>query len=108
MTTHSPGYPVTRADAELVLTRHVASIDSPGATRRTLSRQTIRRFLRELSEPGQPDIVLTEDRLLQWMLGDVAGRCVTLAVRRLILLGGGVRRVGHRYALVGMVSWPSL
>jgi hypothetical protein len=87
VTTLIPGYQIARADAEQVLVRHVASLDSQSGYRRTLCRQTIERFLMNVSEPGLPTIVLSEERLLRWMLQDVAGRCVQLAVRRLRLLG---------------------
>jgi hypothetical protein len=100
MTTLPLTHPVTRADAEKVLARHVALIDTPSAPRRTLCRQVIQRFLMDLSQPGQPVIVLSESQLPRWMIQDAAGRCVTLAVRRLILLGDYLRTLAEK----GLVS----
>jgi integrase len=91
MNAHLPACRVTRADAERALERHVGSIDGQSGVRRALSHQTLRRFLTDLAEPGGTVVLLSEDRLLQWMIRDAASHCLTLAVRRLILLGDYLR-----------------
>ena len=104
MSTPPLNYQVEPAAAEQVLARHLASLDGHSIVRRKLSRQTIQRFLTDLSKLSSPAtvrlVLLTEDRLLQWMIQDVAGRCRTLAVRRLILLGDYLRALAE----AGLVS----
>lgn len=83
-------YAIAWGDAEQILARHLVSLAGHGATTKGLHRQTLRKFLADLREPdeqGALQLVLGENRLVEWMIREVSGRNSVYARKRLAVLG---------------------
>ncbi len=87
-------YTVERSHAERIMTQRLTALDGCRKETRDLRRRTLWQFLTELSEPneqGAMQLVLSEDRLFQWLIRYVAGRHPENARRRLSILGHYLR-----------------
>jgi integrase len=84
------GYKLDRADAERVWTGHVATAAGERWHQRYLGRHVIPEFLDSVSvaDPsGGQQLVIDRQRVLSWMIQDVAGKALAYAAERLAVLG---------------------
>lgn len=90
MSDHSRRCMVDRAAAERVLNDHLGSLGGQSHRNRLQHQSTIRQLLSDLAEPHDDDgrcLVLSESRLLRWLIGDTRGRTTAALRTELSVLG---------------------
>ena len=89
MTPSEPRHDLDRADAERVWTGHVAASAGERWHQRYVGRHVIAEFLDSVSvtDPsGRQHLVIDRQRVLNWMIQDVAGKTPRYAAERLAIL----------------------
>lgn len=90
MSDNTRGCVVDRAAAERVLNDHLDSLGGQSHRNRLHHQSTIRQFLKDLSEPQDDNgrhLVLSESRLLRWLIDDARGRTAAALRTQLSVLG---------------------
>jgi integrase/recombinase XerD len=94
---------VDRVTAEHVLAGHLAALGGQSDRNRCQHQHTIRQFLADLTEPRDDvgrHLVLSESRLLHWLIDDARGRPVATLRTNLTALG----RYSQALASAGLVA----